>query len=562
MTEGLRPPLFSVLAALAFCLVQCAGEPSSGPVDVRAKDSLPHDGRPTPVDSASSPDKPAIGDVAEGRTQPTHDNIVEAPSDTLQDLATPFKDVAQPCEPGPIDECEIHFFMEATQPLPQSFVWLTGSFTDWAESPSAGAIEMQWDDGLPGWRGIVPMPDNTLVQYKYLMGWEDNPGPEWVTKDWNFESGFGNTVLLAKCGEKHCDGEMSFLRQPWFQWPEDGAFWIMADTNLNMPLTFSITADGFETSVSTEPYKENLHFPVLPLDSPDGYRHKVKVVLPSETASVKVKTVVGPAFETELQIPQWQEQLNLVVYGDTRTQADKHQMVIDAAAQEHPHAVLVVGDLVAEGLSLWQWQEFMGIEQQLLSSSFVFPVFGNHDVAGGLGDAFVESWFHTENRYVSGGNYWIDLGLVGLVVIENYNVSWDKPEALQWLESVLANLADKDWLILSFHEPYLSFSGHDQWQDGWDYIRPLVQDYGVDMVLAGHNHLYEHFLMDGVHYITAGGGGAPLSEVGAGPPDQQQYFVAAGSIHSYMRMDITKEKIKCKVIKAEDGSFFEDFEIQ
>jgi hypothetical protein len=36
-------------------------------------------------------------------------------------------------------------------------------------------------------------------------------------------------------------------------------------------------------------------------------------------------------------------------------------------------------------------------------------------------------------------------------------------------------------------------------------------------VFSGHDHAYEHFFQNGVHYIVTGGGGAPLYDVDAPP---------------------------------------------
>ena len=38
----------------------------------------------------------------------------------------------------------------------------------------------------------------------------------------------------------------------------------------------------------------------------------------------------------------------------------------------------------------------------------------------------------------------------------------------------------------------------------------LLSSYGVDLVFNGHNHNYEHSLVDGVHYLVIGGAGAAL----------------------------------------------------
>lgn len=67
----------------------------------------------------------------------------------------------------------------------------------------------------------------------------------------------------------------------------------------------------------------------------------------------------------------------------------------------------------------------------------------------------------------------------------------------QWLESDLqAN--DKPWVIVYFHQPPYSKGSHDS--DGFyeiymramrEYFTPIFDQYGVDMVINGHSHVYE-----------------------------------------------------------------------
>lgn len=49
-------------------------------------------------------------------------------------------------------------------------------------------------------------------------------------------------------------------------------------------------------------------------------------------------------------------------------------------------------------------------------------------------------------------------------------------------------------------------------------IDKVAKKYGVQIIAAGHNHNYEHFLRNGIHYITVGAGGRPFytSSKGAG----------------------------------------------
>lgn len=79
-----------------------------------------------------------------------------------------------------------------------------------------------------------------------------------------------------------------------------------------------------------------------------------------------------------------------------------------------------------------------------------------------------------------------------------------------WLTNDLASTT-KPWKILLFHEPGWSAGGsHANNTTVQTYIQPLCKQYGVDLVLNGHNHYYSRAVVDGVQHITTGGGGAPL----------------------------------------------------
>ena len=62
---------------------------------------------------------------------------------------------------------------------------------------------------------------------------------------------------------------------------------------------------------------------------------------------------------------------------------------------------------------------------------------------------------------------------------------------LQWLEKELA-ASGSDWKIMYFHHPIYSSGGrHGSDTALRDQLEPLFLKYGVDVVLAGHEHFYE-----------------------------------------------------------------------
>jgi hypothetical protein len=53
----------------------------------------------------------------------------------------------------------------------------------------------------------------------------------------------------------------------------------------------------------------------------------------------------------------------------------------------------------------------------------------------------------------------------------------------------------------------------NQFQDIRDLFLPVLKAAGVQLILNGHDHGYQHMKKDGVDYIVTGGGGAKLYKI-------------------------------------------------
>ena len=76
----------------------------------------------------------------------------------------------------------------------------------------------------------------------------------------------------------------------------------------------------------------------------------------------------------------------------------------------------------------------------------------------------------------------------------------------RWLEQELSQSKSK-WKLAYFHHPIYSSGGrHGSEVDLRAIIEPLFIKYGLNVVLAGHEHFYERLKpQNGIHYFTAGG---------------------------------------------------------
>jgi predicted MPP superfamily phosphohydrolase len=82
------------------------------------------------------------------------------------------------------------------------------------------------------------------------------------------------------------------------------------------------------------------------------------------------------------------------------------------------------------------------------------------------------------------------------------------PKQLDWLEKELAN-AGTDWKICFFHHPlYSSGAFHGSSTELRTVLEPLFLKYGVQVVFAGHEHVYERIKpQKGIYYFTEGASG-------------------------------------------------------
>jgi hypothetical protein len=84
------------------------------------------------------------------------------------------------------------------------------------------------------------------------------------------------------------------------------------------------------------------------------------------------------------------------------------------------------------------------------------------------------------------------------------------PKQLSWLETQLQNDAGSgDWKICYFHHPlYSSGKTHGPATELRLLLEPLFVKYGVNVVFAGHEHVYERVLpQKGIYYFTEGASG-------------------------------------------------------
>lgn len=215
--------------------------------------------------------------------------------------------------------------------------------------------------------------------------------------------------------------------------------------------------------------------------------------------------------------------------------------------------VVSLGDNIYEGEQGLADDESGGEDDDWYSSFFqpyryalaripVFPAIGNHDTTDTEGSddrAQMEDNFHIHQRFADDGSrasigpglcyrlrYGRDLELICIDTSQDdaddeIHRFFQDPRHEQWLRETLQ--ADVRWQIpFSHHPAYCAGPKHGNDEEMIAAVVPLLEEAGVRLALAGHEHNFQIAEVNGCTYVVSGAGG----KVREDPPDQ---FDAAGT---------------------------------
>ena len=211
----------------------------------------------------------------------------------------------------------------------------------------------------------------------------------------------------------------------------------------------------------------------------------------------------------------------IIIYGDSRTDHQIHQKIVDEIIKTKPVLVFHTGDLEEDGLNPDQWTIFNDIVSDLVKITQFYPALGNHEN---------NSHFYFDNFDLPNNERWYSVekdNLQFIVLDSNSDCSIGSEQHL-WLEGDLQNINENiKFVIAIFHHPPFSTGSHTEDEKGLrQTIVPLFEKYGVAIVFNGHDHDYERSLCNNIYYIVTGGGGVPLYDQSRISPYSQKFIKA------------------------------------
>eukprot|EP00934_Nitzschia_sp_Nitz4_P000184 Nitzschia sp. Nitz4//scaffold58_size112336//55218//56745//NITZ4_004034-RA/size112336-snap-gene-0.173-mRNA-1//-1//CDS//3329554992//184//frame0 len=222
-------------------------------------------------------------------------------------------------------------------------------------------------------------------------------------------------------------------------------------------------------------------------------------------------------------------------------------------------AILVAGDISYANSYLPAWESWLQKMEPLLQKTPLLVAPGNHEIecdrrTFALFQAY-ESYFRSPNRlgpaeigpssasrlldcshppefmvdYNYGNSFYgYQHGPVHVIVLNSYSNSTPGSIQYNWFLREVSSIdrTVAPWLLVAFHSPFhTTFCGHNDERNPrlmMQHLEPLFVQYGVNLVLSGHNHAYvrSHPLINnevdptqrGPVYLTVGTGGGSHSK--------------------------------------------------
>ena len=270
-------------------------------------------------------------------------------------------------------------------------------------------------------------------------------------------------------------------------------------------------------------------------------------------------------FVVTAPVPGMAKPTRIWVIGDSGT-ADKNARAVQDAflnftGSRAPDLWIMLGDnAYKDGTDAEYQAAVFETYPQVLPRTVLWPTLGNHD--GRTAGSTTESGpyydiFSLPRNGEAGGvasgteaYYSFDYGNMHFICLDSYGTDRSPDGAMMtWLAADLA-ANDKEWVIAFWHHAPYSKGPRDSDEVGRSILLrrnavPLLERYGVDLVLTGHSHSYERsYLIDG-HYGLSGtftdamkknpgdgsatGDGAYQKPAAIGAPRAGAVYVVAGT---------------------------------
>lgn len=197
------------------------------------------------------------------------------------------------------------------------------------------------------------------------------------------------------------------------------------------------------------------------------------------------------------------EPFSFIYFGDVQNNIKEYcSRNLRQAYAHQPDAAFMVfaGDLVSRSTEEY-WREFFYAGGHVFKTVPSVATPGNHEYYKDSETGKRTFSKHWNQIFINPDNgpeplknqaYYLDYQGARIISLDSYHISSNKEysqQQLEWFENVLKTNNQK-WTIVTFHYPVFSCSKGRNNITLQKELKPILEKYGVDLVLQGHDHSY------------------------------------------------------------------------
>ena len=229
---------------------------------------------------------------------------------------------------------------------------------------------------------------------------------------------------------------------------------------------------------------------------------------------------------------------------DSRTNSSVYDAIAGLVLAKQPEFTIIGGDVCASSsYSAWQSEFFRPNGLALISHVPFFFATGNHEGWSTNSMAFTRAPASPSN---SQDYFSFDYGDVHVLVLDT-EVSY-APGSPQYVfaQDDLTGTT-RQWKIVACHKPAYCSGGHGEDAGMKTMTTNIFEPAGVDLVIAGHSHFYQHNVVHGLHHLVIGTAGAPWYV-----PTNASYTIKSVEDYNYAVFDVAPGTLRMTVYNSSD----------
>ncbi|MDR2627853.1 MAG: metallophosphoesterase [Dysgonamonadaceae bacterium] len=244
-----------------------------------------------------------------------------------------------------------------------------------------------------------------------------------------------------------------------------------------------------------------------------------------------------------------------------------HNLLASINRRESDAAFWMLGGDVVERPHDQYWNEYFTAMDSIAQTKAIVACPGNHEyikgISGKLEERFVHVFSYLADSRVNGHAVFdMRYGNTAIITLDSNCDTWKLYSQRSWFKQALERAKDAKWKIVLLHHPLYSVRGKMRHFFIRRMFDPLIREYGVDIVLQGHEHCYARMITKNKNNVPT----RPLYLTSQfSPKDYRFYFDGkydrfGNGLRFYQTLDVAADTLSLKTF-TENAELYDDVRI-